>query len=246
MLRITGLAARYADREVFRDVSLSVEPGMTECIIGPTGCGKTTLLMTAAGLKEPSAGSVLLDGTPVEAGDRRLSVILQSYGLFPWFTVLENAALGLLIRGVPAAERKRAAADALAQVGLTGLESRYPSEISGGQAQRAAIARSLTLSPQVLLMDEPFSALDALTREALQDLLLALLRGRRMAVVLVTHSIEEAAYLGSAVTLMAGIPGRIITRFPNPSRGAEGYRGSRACFELCREVRASMVEHKVL
>ncbi len=246
MLRIEGLAARYADREVFRDVSLSVERGRTECIIGPTGCGKTTLLMTAAGLKERTAGSVLIDGTPVEAGDRRLSVILQGYGLFPWFTVRENVELGLKIRGVRTAERTRAAADALAQVGLTGLESRYPSEISGGQAQRAAIARSLTLEPEVLLMDEPFSALDALTREALQDLLLALLRGRRMAVVLVTHSIEEAAFLGSTVTLMAGAPGRLVTRFANPSQGAEGYRGSRACFELCAEVRAAMTEHRVL
>jgi NitT/TauT family transport system ATP-binding protein len=244
MLLLESCSAGYGGRRVVEDFTLSVAERETEAIIGPSGCGKSTLLTVAAGLKAPEQGRVLLDGAAVVEGDRRVGLILQQYGLFPWFTVEQNVELGLRIRGVPVRERAAAAAAELARVGLGSLGGRHPGEISGGQQQRAAIARSLVLSPQLLLMDEPFSALDALTRESLQELLLAVLGERRMAAVIVTHSIEEAVYLGRHVTLMAGEPGKAVSRFDNPGQGAPGYRSDPAFFRLCGEVRACMESHR--
>jgi NitT/TauT family transport system ATP-binding protein len=240
MLQLRECSAAYESRAALSSVSLEVPHGHTACIVGPSGCGKTTLLMLAAGLKSPSEGAVLFDGQPAFPGDPRVGLILQHYGLFPWFTVRDNVELGLRIRGVPLAERRRIAAREIAQVGLVGCESLFPRELSGGQQQRVALARAYALEPRLLLMDEPFSALDALSRESLQDLLLDMAARREVSILMVTHSIEEAAYLGQVIWVLAGAPGRVAGRFENPDQGSRGYRQEPEFFRMCGALRALM------
>jgi NitT/TauT family transport system ATP-binding protein len=242
MLTFSDCSAAYDSGLVLKSVSLSVEPGTTGCIIGPSGSGKTTLLMLAAGLMAPCAGGVLLDDAPIRAGDRRIGLILQQYGLFPWLTARSNVALGLRLRHTPRAEMRERTDAELDRVGLLGFANRYPLRLSGGQQQRVAIARCMALAPRLLLMDEPFSALDALSREALQDVLRGSLAGRHVAVLLVTHSIEEAVYLGSRIWVLAGSPGRIRACFENPWQGSDGHRQSPDYFRLCTAVRRAMIE----
>ena len=210
VLTVRGLAAGYGDRAVIDRIDLDLVAGRTLAIVGPSGCGKSTLLLALAGLLQPRAGSVHLHGLPLAGGDRRIGLVLQHYGLFPWFTVLRNAAIGLEIAGRLRRERGPDRACTLdrvramlARLGLADREASYPRELSGGEQQRLALARTLLLDPEVLLLDEPFSALDALTREELQDLLLEMLDGRATATVLVTHSIDEAVYLGDRVGVLA-------------------------------------------
>ncbi len=240
MLELSECSAEYGPRAALSSITLQVALGHTACIVGPSGCGKTTLLMLAAGLKSPSSGTVRVEGEPARPGDRRVGLILQQYGLFPWFTVRQNVELGLKIRGTPSLERQRIAGIELSRAGLDGCENFYPAELSGGQQQRVAITRAYALEPRLLLMDEPFSALDALNREALQDLLLFSDRESRPAILLVTHSIEEAVYLGNEIWVLAGSPGKVVGRLPNPGRGSRGYRTEDAFFRLCGEVRALM------
>ena len=239
MLEISECSAAYGARAALSSVSLTVKDGETACVVGPSGCGKTTLLMIAAGLKTPSAGTALLDGKAVAPGSREVGLILQQYGLFPWFTVRENVELGLRIRDVPLRKRRDISAGEISRVGLDGCESFFPRELSGGQQQRVAIARARALKPRLLLMDEPFSALDALSREALQDLLLPSAR-EGTSILLVTHSIEEAVYLGHVVWVLTGTPGRVAGFFENPSQGAREFRRQPEFFRLCGEVRAMM------
>lgn len=247
MLEISDLAASYPGAgTVFEGVSIRVAPGRTECVIGPSGCGKTTLLLAACRLREPDAGEVLLDGTPVAAGDPRVGLVLQQYGLLPWLTAAGNAVLGLRVRGMPRRDRSAAAAALLARVGLAARAGSYPSGLSGGEQQRVAIARALSLSPRLLLLDEPFSALDALTRESLQDLLISLMAERLMGAVLVTHSMDEAAYLGDGISLLAGTPARVVERFENPGRGSRSFRTSPEFFQLETRIRKAMEKHKVI
>jgi len=173
-------------------------------------------------------------------------LILQHYGLFPWFTVAENVALGLRVRRVSAGERRGLVARQLSRLGLDECAARYPNELSGGQQQRVAIARSMALAPRLLLMDEPFSALDAMSRESLQDILVEMLEGRGIIALMVTHSIEEAVYLGGTIWLLAGSPARIQARFDNPGQGKPGYRTDPSFFRLCGEVRAIMERNRVI
>lgn len=164
-------------------------------LVGPSGCGKTTLLYLLAGLKKPSAGSVLCQGKPASAPMERVSFIQQHYGLFRWKTVRNNLALPLVLKKTPRAIINKKVAQEIERLGLQGLEDKFPSQLSGGQCQRVAIGRALIDEPEVLLMDEPFSALDALTREKLQEEMLALSLESGVTLVLVTHSIEEAVYV---------------------------------------------------
>ena len=240
MLEISECSAAYGDRAALSSISLTVDNGSTACVVGPSGCGKTTLLMMAAGLKAPSAGAVLLDGRAVVPGDRGVGLILQQYGLFPWFTVRDNVELGLKIRGVPPSRRRMIAEQEISRVGLNGCEPLFPRELSGGQQQRVAIARAYALDPRLLLMDEPFSALDALTRESLQDLLLSA-RERGTSILLVTHSIEEAVYLGHVIWVLAGTPGTVAGRFENPRQGQRDFRREPEFFRLCADVRGLML-----
>ncbi|GAA1179936.1 NitT/TauT family transport system ATP-binding protein [Kitasatospora gansuensis] len=190
-------------------VDLDVAAGEFVVIVGPSGCGKSTLLDLAAGLTRPSGGRILLDGRPVTGPGLDRSVVFQQYALLPWRTAQGNVEFGLEATGVPRRQRAALAREYLGLVGLTGFEDRHPHELSGGMKQRVAIARSLAYDPGVLLMDEPFAALDAQTRELLQDELLRIWERTGKTVVFITHGIEEAVYLGQRVAVLTSRPGRV-------------------------------------
>jgi len=175
-----------------------------------------------------------------------VALVLQDHGLFPWLTVRANAGLGLKLRGVPAAERARRVDAELGRMGLATAAGRFPAQLSGGQRQRVAVARSFVLGPDLLLLDEPFSSVDALARETLQEFLLSALAERRLACILVTHDIEEAALLGSGVSVLAGSPARIVSRFDNPGQGDAGFRRSAAFQSLCAGIREALAEWRTL
>ncbi|MEU6701144.1 ABC transporter ATP-binding protein [Pseudonocardia sp. NPDC046786] len=190
-------------------VSLEVAAGEFVVLVGPSGCGKSTLLDLVAGLAPVTSGEVLLDGRPVTGPGLDRGVVFQQYALFPWRTALGNVEFTLEAKGLGRRDRTRVAREALDLVGLRGFEQRYPHELSGGMKQRVAIARSLAYEPEVLLMDEPYAALDAQTREGLQDELLRIWRRTGTTVVFITHGIDEAVYLGQRVAVMTSRPGRI-------------------------------------
>jgi NitT/TauT family transport system ATP-binding protein len=197
-------------------ISLDVTDGEFAVLVGPSGCGKSTILRLAAGLLRPSRGRVLLDGREVAAPGADRGMVFQSYTLFPWLTVQKNVEFGPRIRGVPAAEREQLARHYLTQVGLSGFEGVYPKELSGGMMQRVAIARALANDPAILLMDEPFGALDAQTRALMGELLLRVWEEAAKTVLFVTHDIEEALFLGDRVFVMTARPARIREEIPVP------------------------------
>ncbi|MFG2485135.1 MULTISPECIES: ABC transporter ATP-binding protein [Streptomyces] len=190
-------------------IDLEIEAGEFVVVVGPSGCGKSTLLDLLGGLTRPSSGRILLDGKPVTGPGLDRGIVFQQYALLPWRTALGNVEFGLEATGVPRRERKERAREFLDLVGLTGFEDRHPHELSGGMRQRVAIARSLAYDPDVLLMDEPFAALDAQTRESLQDELRRIWQRTGKTVVFITHGIEEAVYLGQKVAVMTSRPGRV-------------------------------------
>jgi ABC-type nitrate/sulfonate/bicarbonate transport system ATPase subunit len=183
-------------------------------ILGPSGCGKSTLLRIVAGLDRPSAGRVLLDGREVRGPGADRGMVFQSYTLFPWLTVAQNIAYGLREKGVPVRERDGIVASYVEKVGLQGFENHYPKQLSGGMQQRTAIARALANDPEILLLDEPFGALDNQTRALMQELLLGIWERERKTVLFVTHDIEEAIFLASRVVVMTARPGRIKADLP--------------------------------
>jgi ABC-type nitrate/sulfonate/bicarbonate transport system ATPase subunit len=194
------------------DVSLSVAPQEFCTVIGPSGCGKSTLLALIGGLVAPDAGSVAIDSARVSGPDpRRVAMVFQDPGLFPWRTALDNIAFGLELRGVPRAERRRVAADLLGPLGLRDFALRYPRELSGGMRQRVAIGRALAIDAPIVLMDEPFGALDEQTRMLMGEWLLGVWTRARKTVVFVTHSLQEALALSTRVVVMTARPGRIKT-----------------------------------
>jgi len=191
------------------DVTLDVHAGEFLVLVGPSGCGKSTLLDLLAGLTLPTSGRVLLDGKAITGPARDRGVVFQQYALFPWLSALDNVAFGLEIAGIGKRERRNKAAEYLELVGLSAFGNRYPHELSGGMKQRVAIARSLAYEPQVLLMDEPFAALDAQTRETLQEELIDIWQRTGKTIVFITHGIDEAVVLGQRVAVMTSRPGRI-------------------------------------
>lgn len=198
---------------VFEDLSFDVAAGEIFCIVGASGCGKTTLLRQIAGLQRPTAGSLRFEGQPIERPSRERAIVFQDYGraLLPWRTVRSNILLGIEPNTTSRADAK-ATVDRLMQVtGLTAAADRYPSELSGGMQQRVQIARCMAQKPRLLLMDEPFGALDALTRQSLQDELLSLAAREGITVIFITHDLEEAIYLGDRVLALGSNPGRILT-----------------------------------
>jgi ABC-type nitrate/sulfonate/bicarbonate transport system ATPase subunit len=227
-------------------VDLGLETGEAVAVIGPSGCGKSTLLLAIAGLVPLSGGSISVDGVEVTSPRLRTALILQDFGLLPWKDALHNAALGLEIRHHPVHERTRRATEALERVGLGDFLSAYPAELSGGMRQRLGLARALALDADLLLMDEPLSALDALTREDLQDLLLALWVQRGHTSVLVTHSIEEAVFLGRRIVVMTQRPGRVYKVVGNPRMGETGYRATEEFYARCAELRRLLSEEGAL
>jgi NitT/TauT family transport system ATP-binding protein len=215
------LPAATGMRDVLREISLSVQPGEIVAVVGRSGVGKTTLLRVLGGLLPAFAGTVVFDGEPVCGPPAGAVVVFQDYGeaLLPWRTVGRNVALGLE-RRTARAERHRRVADALSMVGLADRGSEYPWQLSGGMAQRAQLARALAVRPKVLLMDEPFGALDAITKAALQDVLLEVHAETAATVVFVTHDLDEAIYLSDRVIVMRGAPGAVAftvaTELPRP------------------------------
>jgi NitT/TauT family transport system ATP-binding protein len=197
-----------------------IEPGQFVCILGPSGCGKSTLLGALAGHLQPRTGVLNVDGAPVSGPSPQRGMVFQQHTLFPWRTVRDNVAFGLKMRGIGKAERHRAADEILALVGLEGFAERWPDQLSGGMQQRVEIARVLVNRPRLLLMDEPFGALDALTRLNMQELLLDIWTRIRTTVVFVTHDIDEALFLADRLLVMSSRPGRIIEDlhldFPRP------------------------------
>src|SRR3989440_807169 len=193
------------------DITFDVHGGEFLVVVGPSGCGKSTLLDLLAGLGEPTTGAILVDGTPVTGPGLDRGIVFQQYALLPWRTAQGNVEFGLEAKGLPRRERGGRAREFLDLVGLAGFHDRYPHELSGGMKQRVAIARSLAFDPDVLLMDEPFAALDAQTREGLQDELLRIWERTGKTIVFITHGIEEAVYLGQRVAVMTSRPGRVKT-----------------------------------
>lgn len=191
------------------DVSFEIARGEFFCIIGPSGCGKTTLLHTIAGFATPTKGEALNDGNPISGPGPDRIMMFQEYGLFPWLTVWENIEFGLLAKGTPPKERAETIRYYVDMVGLSGFEKRHPAEISGGMKQRVSIARALAPDPDIVLMDEPFAALDSLTRDLLQEEILRIWEKTGKTFVLITHNIEEAVFLGDRVLAMSARPGRI-------------------------------------
>lgn len=208
MIKVRDLAATYFEKGskkiVFEGLSFELFSGVPLSVIGPSGCGKTTLLYLLAGLKRPERGEILFRGERLNGHQREIALVLQHYGLLPWKTVFQNASLGLRIRGFSKKEMKETVLPILTELAIDHLLDRFPNQLSGGEKQRVAIARALALKPSLLLLDEPFSSLDAFTREHLQNLILTICRQRELALVHVTHSIEEAVFLGERALVMNG------------------------------------------
>ncbi|GLS16357.1 ABC transporter ATP-binding protein [Hydrogenophaga electricum] len=201
---------RGRDIQALAPVSLALAPGSFTSVIGPSGCGKSTLLNAIAGFTPLSSGSLQVDGAIVSGPSPRVGVMFQQYALFPWFTAAGNVEFALKRFGLPRAERRTAALQALDEVGLSGKADHHPGQLSGGMRQRVALARTLAARPDVLLMDEPFGALDAQTRLAMQELLLRIWEARRTTVLFITHDIDEALLLSDRVLVMSAAPGRFI------------------------------------
>lgn len=191
------------------DVSLTVAHDTFSVIVGPSGCGKSTLLRLVAGLEAPTAGTMTLDGKPIVGPSADRGMVFQSYTLFPWLTVRANIMFGPKLKWLPKRQCEDIADDLIRAVGLTGFEDSYPKELSGGMRQRVALARALANDPRILLMDEPFGALDSQTRQLMQELLLEVWQARRKTVLFITHDIDEAILLGDEVHVMTARPGRI-------------------------------------
>ena len=249
MIEIRSLAFAYPDgRAIFAGFNWSVGAGEAWAVLGPSGCGKSTLLYLLAGLRQPTAGQILVEGQVITRPRPRTGLILQDFGLLPWATCEQNISLGLRIHGFYGPDGKHAPLDDrpgdiraltdhwLKRLDLHPVRRQYPAQLSGGQRQRTAIARTLALNPDLLLMDEPFASLDAPTRESLQDLTLELRAEQRLTILAVTHSIEEAAFLGQKILLLG--PG--IEVIENPEVGAFDYRGAASYQAMCQRLRARL------
>jgi ABC-type nitrate/sulfonate/bicarbonate transport system ATPase subunit len=220
ILSIRGVSRRFTsahgDTLALEATDLEVAENDFITILGPSGCGKSTLLRIVAGLDRPSAGEVQLDGRRIEAPGADRGMVFQSYTLFPWLTVRENVCFGLRERGLARAEQLDIAQAFIGKVGLVGFEQHYPKQLSGGMQQRTALARALANGPRMLLMDEPFGALDHQTRELMQELLQGIWEAERKTVLFVTHDIDEAVFMANRVVVMSARPGRIKLDRPVP------------------------------
>ncbi len=246
ILEIYGLSKSYrqaggATTPAIGDISCRIEAGEFVSFVGPSGCGKTTLLMSVAGLLAPSSGRVIVKGKEVNGPPPDLVLLFQEYNksLFAWRTVLGNVRFGLEARGQRASASERKARGLIELVGLKGFENHYPWELSGGMQQRVAIARALAYEPEVLLMDEPFGSLDALTRLELEDTLLRLWAELKTSILFITHDIEEAIYLSDRILVLSRRPSRIVQeieiRFPRP-RDQVTTRGERRFMEIRNDI----------
>ncbi len=243
MLKVSHICKGFNAKAILKDISFHLDARETMVILGPSGCGKTTLLHLISGLEKIETGQILMDGRAISKPVPDVALILQNYGLLPWKTNLQNVALGLKIQGVSRTERNARARKILAELGLAGRENDFPQVMSGGEQQRVAIARAYVSKPRLLLMDEPFSSLDAITRENLQDTLLATWLSTSVPYLLVTHSVEEAVFLGKRILILSGSPATIHEIFDNPGFGDIAYRRSNEYYELIQSIRHRIGEY---
>jgi NitT/TauT family transport system ATP-binding protein len=208
-VEVRNVFKNYGDVEALRDLTLQFPKGQLTSLLGPSGCGKTTLLKIIAGLIPATSGEVLVNGKPVTGPGPDRAFVFQDFALLPWATVLRNVAFGLELRGVPKSEREDTAVKYIKDVGLSGFEQSYPHELSGGMRQRVGLARALSVDAQVLLMDEPFSAVDEQTRRKFQEDLLSLVQNENKTFLFVTHSIEEAVYVSDQIAILLPRPSRV-------------------------------------
>jgi NitT/TauT family transport system ATP-binding protein len=256
MIEIHNLSFTYTNQKpIFQNFFWKVEHGEMWAILGPSGCGKSTLLYLLAGLRRPDQGEIFVNGKHLHRPRPHTGLIIQEYGLLPWATVRQNAELGQRIRvfygpdGTHAPEDfqpSRSVDPWLERLRLSPLVAKYPSQISGGQRQRTAIARTLALEPDLLLMDEPFSSLDAPTRESLQNLTIELQTEQNLTLVIVTHSIEEAAILGRKILLLKNPPNLTPRVISNPEAAKPNFRESSDYLALCRKLRVLMGNERSL
>lgn len=242
MLQADALEKRFGSETVLENVSFSLAEEETIAVVGPSGCGKTTLLYMLCGLSAPSSGTVMLDGQPVTKPRSDISIILQDYGLLPWKSVLHNVALGLKVQGVGRRERLDRAEAVLEEMGIPSKADDYPGTLSGGEQQRVAIARAFVTKPRLMLLDEPFSSLDAMTREKMQGIMLNVWGRRRVPSLLVTHSLEEAITLGRKILVLGGTPASPVACFDNPGFGDPQVKSTEEGFALLREIRSTLEE----
>jgi NitT/TauT family transport system ATP-binding protein len=251
MITVEALSFQYKTTPVFNNFNWQAQSGDSWAVLGPSGCGKSTLLSLLAGIKFASSGKITINGEAITRPRPRTGLILQDYGLLTWATVRQNARLGMDVRSfygadgvhAPLIESPSLSVDQwLARLGLNDVAEKFPGQLSGGQRQRTAIARTLVMQPDLLLMDEPFSSLDAPTRESLQALTQELMVEQGLTLILVTHSIEEAALLGKKILLLNEPPNRIAQIIENPNSGKPGFRETSQYQALCKELRLRMLD----
>ena len=240
MIQIENLSVSYESETALKEFNLDIERNTTCAIIGPSGCGKTTLLYTLAGLLIPDSGQIFIHGEILKGVRKETGIILQNTGLFPWKTVWQNVALGLKARNQGKPIIKEKTDSILNEFGMMDHKNKYPAQISGGQKQRVAIARTLVAEPDVLLLDEASSALDAITKENLQNLILRLYKKHPITLIMVTHSIEEAVFLGQKIVVMNRSSIKKI--IDNPYFGDESIRSKPDYYHICSEVRRWLYE----
>ena len=245
IVEIRGISKTYGtDVEALRDIDLDLPRGKLTSLLGPSGCGKTTLLKIVAGLVKPTSGTIRVDGKVVDGPGPERAFVFQDFALMPWATVMRNVAFGLELRGVARAKREEIARRYIAEVGLSGFENKYPHELSGGMRQRVGLARALAVDAEVLLLDEPFSAVDEQNRRKFQEDLIRLRTVQKKTFIFVTHSIEEAVYLSDRIVLLSPRPGRIsgivepdIDRSGNPDEIRRDQRYLDAVEEIWQGLR---------
>jgi NitT/TauT family transport system ATP-binding protein len=232
VVEVRGICKKYGEIEALRNIDLDFPRGKLTTLLGPSGCGKTTLLKIIAGLIEPTSGEVRVNGRVVAGPGPERAFVFQDFALMPWATVMRNVAFGLELKGMGKAERQSIARKYIAEVGLTGFEDKYPHELSGGMRQRVGLARAFAVNAEVLLLDEPFSAVDEQNRRKFQEDLLRLVEKERKTFIFVTHSIEEAVYVSDRIVLLSRRPGRVSqiiepkidrTASPDAIRRDQGY-----------------------
>lgn len=239
MIAIKDLSVSYGYQDdailVLDKININIGQGEIYTFIGPSGCGKSTFLYVLSGILQDYTGTVLIDGRPVNPKAQRIGLILQNYGLLPWKNVRQNIILGVKIKGQPRQEEYYDYI--LKQLGIDQLLDRYPKELSGGQQQRVAIARAFLLKPDILLMDEPFSALDAISREEMQELFLKIWQEHNVTTVFITHSVDEALYLGSKIVVFSDAPGKILGVYDNPCFQLDNLRYRDEYYEMSMHFR---------
>jgi NitT/TauT family transport system ATP-binding protein len=232
VVEVRGICKKYGEIEALRNIDLDFPRGKLTTLLGPSGCGKTTLLKVIAGLIEPTSGGVRVNGRTVAGPGPERAFVFQDFALMPWATVMRNVAFGLELKGMGKAERQSIARKYIAEVGLSGFEDKYPHELSGGMRQRVGLARAFAVNAEVLLLDEPFSAVDEQNRRKFQEDLLRLVEKERKTFIFVTHSIEEAVYVSDRIVLLSRRPGRVSqiiepkidrTASPDAIRRDQGY-----------------------